>query len=77
MVYGKGRRIMELNYNEELDKNGLDLKVHIDFIRNKENPDKMEVLQCSISKGYECIDYAFTLEQTTLADLIKEFVKHE
>ena len=58
---------MELNYNEELDKNGLDLKVHIDFIRCKDNPIKMEVLQCFVSKGYECVDYAFVLEQTTFS----------
>lgn len=66
---------MNINYNEKLDKNGLDLQVHVDFIRCKDNPKKMEVLQCSISKGYECVDYAFVLDKYTLEDIIKEFAQ--
>ena len=65
---------MELNYNEELWRDGLDLNVVIEFRRSDKKPDKMEVLQCSITKGCECVDYGFVLEQTTLADLIKEYV---
>lgn len=66
---------MKIKYNEKLYNNGLDLEIHIDFIRCKDNPDQMEVLQFSVSKGWECTDYVLTLEQKTLASLVREYAQ--
>lgn len=65
----------DINYNEEICHKGLDLNLHIDFIKSDKDPSKMKVLICSVSKGYRCIDYAFVYNQITLADIIKEFME--
>lgn len=64
----------KFKYNEDVYNNGIDLQIHIDFTKCKDNPNEMELLSCAISKGLSCCDYAFTTDNHTLTDIIKEFI---
>ena len=62
-------------YNEDLYNNGIELNIHIDFTKCKDNPNEMELLQFSVNRGLHCLDYAFTTDKHTLTDLVKEFIE--
>lgn len=61
--------------NEVLEKEGLDLKISISFFK-EENTNKMSVVSCNISNGYESTDYRFALD-STLEEVIEEFIKKD
>ena len=54
---------------------GINLSFSVDFIQCDDDPSKMECLQCTISNGCQSVDYADVIEQTTLLDVIKEFMR--
>jgi hypothetical protein len=61
--------------NEVLEKEGLDLKISISFLKEG-NTNKMSVVSCNISNGYESTDYRFTLD-ITLEEIIADFIRKE
>lgn len=64
----------------KLDKwaedNGITLKMEISFF-STEDGKKMQLCSCTIYNGCKSIDYAYVVEQTTLDDVIKEFLDNQ
>lgn len=66
----------KFKFNKKAYDNGLDLNIHIDFIQCKDNPEFMNLLTCSISKGNSpSYDIADTINEHTLTDIINEFIE--
>lgn len=59
-------------YNEKAYENGLDLSISVQFFKDKDR--KMEMLSCTVSDGTKATDYEMVAGETTLEDVIREFL---
>lgn len=66
---------VKFDFNQKDYDYGLNLSFSVDFIPDGKGG--MEVLQATISDGLNSIDYADVIGQTSLLDVIKEFMRGE
>ena len=66
---------MTFKFNAKDYEYGINLSMNVDFIQDKDNPTQMKILQCTLSNSCQSVDYASVLDQTTLLDIIKEFMR--
>lgn len=59
-------------YNEKAYENGLDLSISVQFFKDKDG--KMEMLSCTVSDGTKATDYEMVAGETTLEEVIREFL---
>lgn len=57
---------------ENLLKNGIKLSVSIEFI---ETGNEMKVLSFTVSNGSKSIDYSLCCGETTIAEMLKDFME--
>lgn len=60
-------------YDKKAEENGLNIEMHIDFYTS-ENGEKMQLCNCTLSNGCQSIDYAWVIGETTLKDVINDFL---
>ena len=69
---------MEKKYyplNKYLEENGIDLKLTLSFFTSEDGK-TMQLCSCNISDGCHSCDYAWVVGETTLDDVIQEFIKY-
>ena len=63
-------------YKMPLDKwfveNGMTLNINISFTETDDG--KMELLSFAVHDSCRCVDYSSVVNQTTLVDILKEFI---
>lgn len=63
----------KIMYDEALCNNGLHLQLNIVFVEDDEKK-TMELLQCSFSNSYRCIDFGLNdVAEITIKDVIEYF----
>ena len=63
------------DYNKRAEEDGLDIKMTVSFF-STEDGKKMKLCSCSLTYGTHCCDYAWVVGETTLEDVINEFLKY-
>lgn len=65
----------KFKFNKVDEEYGLSLTFYVDFIDRHDGT--MELLTATISNGVESCDYAFVVEDRTLLEVIKDFMRGE
>lgn len=61
------------NLDKQIEDNGLSLEMEISFYTSEDGK-KMQLCSCTIYDGCKSIDYAWVVGETTLDDVIREFL---
>ena len=64
------------NLDKWAEDNGLELSLSISFY-SSEDGKKMQLCSCTIHNGCKSVDYAWVVGQTTLDDVIREFLDNQ
>lgn len=64
------------NLDKFAEDNGLSLKMEVSFYTSEDGK-KMQLCSCTIHNGCKSIDYAYVVGETTLDDVIKEFLENQ
>lgn len=62
----------KFDYDEKVYWSGLDLSISVQFFKAKDG--KMDMLSCTVSDGCKETDYEMVLGETTLEDVVREFL---
>ena len=61
------------NLDTWAEDNGLTLTMSVSFFTSEDGK-KMQLCSCTIHNGYKSVDYAWVVGETTLDEVIKEFL---
>lgn len=62
----------KFDYDGKAYENGLDLSISVQFFKDKDG--KMEMLSCTVSDGAKANDYGMVAGETTLEEVVREFL---
>lgn len=62
----------KFDYDEKVYWSGLDLSISVQFFKGKDG--KMDMLSCTISDGEKANDYGMVAGETTLEEVVREFL---
>ena len=62
------------DYNKKAEENGLNIEMSVSFYSTDDGR-KMQLCSCTLSYGCYSCDYAWVVGETTLDDIINEFLE--
>lgn len=63
----------KFDYDRKAYENGLDLSISVQFYDGEYG--KMDMLSCTVSDGCRATDYEMVAGETTLEDVVREFLR--